>query len=91
MTGREVRRLRERLGLTQQDFASLLGLSFVSINRWEQGHSSPTGLSDVLLQLLASVLAQYDEADVVSLLRRTGPVPLDLIRTLVRLEEGRDR
>jgi len=29
--------------LSQEQMAQLLGVSFVSVNRWEGGHSSPTG------------------------------------------------
>jgi len=37
-----VRKLREKLILTQSEFATLLGVSFASINRWETGKYSPT-------------------------------------------------
>lgn len=35
--------IRNRLGLSQEQMARLLGVSFASVNRWEGGHSSPTG------------------------------------------------
>ncbi len=35
--------LRKRLDLSQEEMARLLGVSFVSVNRWEGGHSSPMG------------------------------------------------
>jgi transcriptional regulator with XRE-family HTH domain len=35
--------IRGRLGLSQEQMARLLGVSFASVNRWEGGHSSPTG------------------------------------------------
>ncbi len=35
--------IRKSLGLTQERMAHLLGVSFVSVNRWEGGHSSPVG------------------------------------------------
>lgn len=35
--------VRKSLGLTQEQMARLLGVSFVSVNRWEGGHSSPVG------------------------------------------------
>lgn len=37
----DLTRVRQRLGLTQEKMAALLGVSFVSVNRWERGHSSP--------------------------------------------------
>ena len=86
MEGRSVKPLRKRLALTQQAFASLLGLSFVSVNKWENGASRPTGLSDVLLQLLASALRSHTPADVTRALRAAAGVPVDIVRTLTALE-----
>ena len=34
--------LREKLILSQTELAELLGVSFASVNRWEQGHHEPT-------------------------------------------------
>ena len=34
--------LRNKLVLSQEEFAKLLGVSFASINRWERGHHEPT-------------------------------------------------
>ena len=34
--------LRNKLILTQEEFAKLLGVSFDSVNRWERGHHNPT-------------------------------------------------
>ncbi|MDE2815967.1 MAG: helicase-related protein [Chloroflexota bacterium] len=36
--------LRKSMNLTQQQFAALLGVSFVTLNRWEKGHSTPSAL-----------------------------------------------
>ena len=33
---RAVKELRDKLIMTQQEFAKLLGVSFASINRWEK-------------------------------------------------------
>ncbi len=35
--------IRHKIGLTQEQMARLLGVSFASVNRWEGGHSGPTG------------------------------------------------
>lgn len=56
MDGKDVKNLREALQLTQQQFSSLLGFSFVSVNRWENMHCEPQGLSLLLLQLLKESL-----------------------------------
>lgn len=34
--------LRNKLILSQEDFAKLLGVSFASVNRWERGHHELT-------------------------------------------------
>ena len=34
--------LREKMLLTQTEFAELLGVSFASVNRWENGEHEPT-------------------------------------------------
>lgn len=33
-----VKELREKLLFTQTEFAKLLGVSFATVNRWENGH-----------------------------------------------------
>lgn len=34
--------LRNKLIMSQEDFAEYLGVSFASVNRWEKGHHEPT-------------------------------------------------
>lgn len=41
MTGEEIKQLRKAMGLTQQEFAAELGVSFAAVNRWERGHNAP--------------------------------------------------
>jgi len=48
-----IRRLRGRLGLTQQSLADQLGVSFATVNRWENGQTKPTRLYWAQLQKLA--------------------------------------
>lgn len=53
---RLVRELRERMGLTQEKFAARLGVTFPTINRWENGRARPSPLAlkqieDLLLGL----------------------------------------
>lgn len=40
-----VRELRDRLGLTQEDFARALGMSVSTVCRWEKGQSKPSKLA----------------------------------------------
>ncbi len=87
MAPQDVKALRKALGLSQQAFASLLGFSFVSVNKWENDGSAPTGLSAVLLELLGNAVKRRGPSDVISKLRPLGGVPLEVIRVLTRLEQ----
>jgi len=40
-----VRELRKRLGLTQEKFAARLGVTFPTINRWENGRVKPSPMA----------------------------------------------
>ncbi|MGH7962701.1 MAG: helix-turn-helix domain-containing protein [Candidatus Binatia bacterium] len=43
MTPKAIKGLRQRLHLTQEVFARILGVSFATVNRWENGKTVPTG------------------------------------------------
>lgn len=40
-----IRETRQRLGLTQEQFALKLGVSYQSVNRWENGRTKPLPLA----------------------------------------------
>ena len=45
--------LRSKLNISQQELANMLGVSFQSVNRWENGHFEPTKIVKVrLIKLL---------------------------------------
>ena len=50
--------IRESLGLSQNKFAHLLGISVSTLQNWEQGRRKPEGTAKVLL----NVAAKYPEA-----------------------------
>src|SRR5207247_4424872 len=52
MTPMAIRALREHLHLTQEVFASILGASFATVNRWENSKTVPTGDYARILQTL---------------------------------------
>src|SRR6266850_992430 len=60
----DVRAVRAHYGLSQEKFASLMGISVGTLRNWEQGRRRPEGPARVLLR----VAAQHPEAvlDVVS-------------------------
>ncbi len=43
--GTRVKELRERLHLTQESMAEALGVSFATVNRWENGWTAPSQLA----------------------------------------------
>ena len=54
----EVRKIREQYGLSQDRFASLIGISVATLRNWEQGRRKPEGPARVLLR----VAAEHPEA-----------------------------
>lgn len=53
MHGSQVQKIRKKLGLTQAEFGKLVGVTFVTVSRWETGASRITGPMEKLLRLLA--------------------------------------
>ena len=52
MAGAQIRALRQRLGLSQVELAAILGVSNVTVNRWEHDRALPQGgMSQRLLRL----------------------------------------
>ena len=47
----EVTNVRARLGLSQNKFAALLGISSATLKNWEQGRRQPSGAAKVLLKI----------------------------------------
>ncbi len=40
--GNLIRELRQEIGLTQEQFAAILGFTFPTVNRWENGRNQPS-------------------------------------------------
>lgn len=51
--------LRLRLGLTQEEFAAKLGVTFPTVSRWENRHSKPSRMA---MKLLKGLLQQTGES-----------------------------
>lgn len=49
----DVRAIRQRLGLSQEQFADRYGFSVETIRNYEQGHRRPSGPARVLLRVIA--------------------------------------
>lgn len=43
--GERVKTVRKKLGLTQKELAVALGVSFATVNRWENGQVNPSALA----------------------------------------------
>jgi len=48
----EIKKLREEVGLSQAEFALLIGVSKRTLENWEQGRRKPTGPAKALLRIL---------------------------------------
>ncbi len=49
----DIKSIRDGFGLTQEQFAALLGISVRTLRNWEQGRRVPQGPARVLLQVAA--------------------------------------
>lgn len=53
-----IKRLRKRLGLTQVVFGRRVGVTLLSVNRWENGHVVPGDAAQSALEKLAKKSAK---------------------------------
>ena len=80
----DVRRLRARLGLTQEQFAERLGVSTITVHRWESGQSRPR-------RLALEKLAQLDEEAAASAASAASAArPMRALRPAARASVGLD-
>ncbi|MCY7321561.1 MAG: helix-turn-helix transcriptional regulator [Phormidesmis sp. CAN_BIN36] len=54
-----VREFRLRLGLTQEEFAAKLGVTFPTVNRWENRRAKPSRMA---IKLIEALLRQTGES-----------------------------
>jgi DNA (cytosine-5)-methyltransferase 1 len=90
-----VRGVRARLGLTQEGLARTLGVTFATINGWENGRHRPSPALAERLEALASTDARAADTGRPAVLQaddapRGGPVPAAAARTGWELD-GRER
>lgn len=62
MTKDEIVGLRERLRLTQAEFADALGVAVATVSRWENGHRVASVLAVKAIQRLADEMATKETA-----------------------------
>ncbi|MBI5058535.1 helix-turn-helix transcriptional regulator [candidate division KSB1 bacterium] len=47
-----IRQLRQELNMTQESFAHEIGVTFATVNRWENGRTIPNKVAQKVLRLL---------------------------------------
>lgn len=90
MTGEEIRKIREALGISQATFAHFLRVSFSTLNRWENSKGNPDPETLSQLKGLQELLSQkeVDKKKVLESLQLVGvasSVTLAAVSGLIRL------
>ena len=57
-----IRSLRQELGLTQEKFAAKLGVTFPTVNRWENNRTQPSPLALEKIEAIAQQLGDRGQA-----------------------------
>jgi len=57
-----VRNLRAKLGLTQEQFAAKVGVTWSTVNRWENSRGHPSPLAMRLIQALTELIGNDKQA-----------------------------
>jgi len=52
MTGKEIREIRFKLGMTQEQFARAIGVTSKSVKQWENNKQSPSPLAEEAIMSL---------------------------------------
>ena len=65
--GNLIRTLRQKLGMTQEEFAHEIAVTVSTVNRWENSHAEPSKLAWKAIEELARKRGMSEE-----LLRRPG-------------------
>ncbi|MBN1779599.1 helix-turn-helix domain-containing protein [bacterium] len=56
LEGRKIKKIRQSLGLTQEEFAHRLGVTLCTVNRWENNKSVPSRLAIKQLERFAEMV-----------------------------------
>ena len=59
MNADDIKKLRHKLGLTQEQLAHKIGVAFTSISRWENGRTKPSPLAQYALMRLKADLLNF--------------------------------
>lgn len=70
----EIRRIREELGLTQEQFARLLGVHPYTISRWERGPNQPSPYQQELIAQFAKAAPRARDGALAAALQTVGAI-----------------
>ena len=48
----KIKRLRKELNMTQENFAHEIGVTFATVNRWENGRTVPNKVAQKILKMM---------------------------------------
>jgi len=96
MSPKQIKAIREALGLTQQQLADSIGADRVTVARWESGRSTPTGAYRRALEALtikpegkpSDALLEHLQRAIRDALKGQGPTVDDLPK---QKKEGKKR
>jgi len=58
-----VKEVRRQLALSQEDLARELGVSYTTVNRWENGQSQPSKMAKVLFDSFCEKMTEQGNLD----------------------------
>ena len=64
--GDEIKTIRKRLNMTQKLFAAALGVSVKTVESWESGINSPSGIANRMLELLSQDSTLLERCSIVA-------------------------
>lgn len=65
--------VRNQLGLSQEDLARELGVSYATVNRWENGQANPSKLARAQLEAFCDRKVREGSLDMTQLKQRIEP------------------
>lgn len=87
MNGLEIKRIRKKLGMTQAEFANMLGVSSRTIINWEKEATTPI-VNDELMKLISHYENQISDesgvkSDLKTLHNESVTIPMSVIELLL--------
>ena len=58
----KIRQLRQNLNMTQENFAHEIGVTFATVNRWENGRTTPNKVAQKVLKIMEKKLHKAQQS-----------------------------